>query len=72
MITYCQMCRGEIDAKRRRKHSRTCSPDCQKRYRKEMLQERNERICHYCGKTKRQRSTGTPFPTISEVSHATV
>jgi len=45
MTTYCILCRSIIPETRQRRMARTCSPECQRCYRRQYLQERAKRVC---------------------------
>jgi len=65
MTTYCILCRSIIPEKRQRRMARTCSPDCQRSYRRQYLQERAKRVCKACGRTlprKRRHGAGNSVP----------
>jgi hypothetical protein len=59
MITYCVLCRSQIPEARQRRAARTCSPGCQREYRRQYMQERNARFCKACGRGLRKASSET-------------
>jgi hypothetical protein len=59
MKTFCVLCRNPIPPNRRRRGARTCSPECQREYRRQYRLERNSRICRACGRPlRRKRDSG--------------
>lgn len=59
MTTFCILCRAEISQVRQRRAARTCSPECQKEYRRLYLADRHSRFCKLCGRGLRKASPST-------------
>lgn len=72
MTTYCILCQKEIPDRRQRRSSRTCSPACQREYRRQYLQERAQRICKACGRPRLKQSPSRPGNSVPEASQTTV
>lgn len=59
MITFCVLCRTQIPESRQHRAARTCSVECQKRYRREYLADRFSRFCKACGRPLKRTTSGT-------------
>jgi predicted nucleic acid-binding Zn ribbon protein len=49
-MTYCTICKAEIDEKRYARGSRFCSPECAKTASKERRDWRASKACRLCGR----------------------